>query len=98
MTAREPLAALALATVLAAYLGGAGVWGRAPRADAAGPTGTVERARLHGAFWRPADSNATRPPPSLRQVSWAPPEARPRRPHGDAVASVQAVLRLAASD
>ena len=97
MTVRMRLTALALASVLVACLAGAG--GRAPLADAPRPArGTLDSDHLHGAFWRPAGSDATRPALSLRRVAWTPSEAKPRRPQSDAFVSVQAVVRLAASD
>ena len=101
MTVRTRLTALALASVLVACLAGAGAGtgGRAPLADASRPArGTLDSDRLHGAFWRPAGSDATRPALSLRRVAWAPSEAKPRRPQSDAFVSVQALVRLAASD
>jgi hypothetical protein len=99
MTVRTRLTALALASVLVACLAGAGTGGRAPSADASRPArGTLDSDRLHGAFWRPAGSDARRPALSLRRVAWTPSEAKPRRPQSDTFASVQAVVRLAASD
>ena len=73
MTARTRLTALALASVLVACLAGAGTGGRAPLADASRPArGTLDSDRLHGAFWRPAGSDATRPTLSLQRAAWAP--------------------------
>jgi hypothetical protein len=98
MTARTRLTALALASVLVACLA-AGAGGRAPLADAPRPArDTLDSDRLHGAFWRPAGSDATRPTLSLQRAAWAPSESQPRHPQSDALASVQAVVRLATSD
>lgn len=99
MTVRTRLTALALASVLVACLAGAGTGGRAPLADASRPArGTLDSDRLHGALWRPTGSDATRPTLSLQRAAWAPSESQPRRPQSDALASLQAVVRLATSD
>ena len=99
MTARTRLTALALAGVLVAWLAGGSPGSRAPLPQAAAPAvGTLDADRLHGSFWRPAGSDATRPAASLERVAWAPSESKPLRPQSDALASVQAVVRLAASD
>ena len=99
MTARTRLTALALASVLVACLAGAGPGSRAPLPQAAAPAfGTLDADRQHGSFWRPAGSDATRPALSLERVAWTPSDSKPRRPQSDALASVQAVVRLAASD
>ena len=77
----------------------AGAGDRTPLADAPPPAlGTLDRDRPNGSFWRPAGSDATRPAPSLQRVAWTPFEPKPGRPQSDTLASVQAVVRLTASD
>jgi hypothetical protein len=99
MTARTRLTALALASVVVACGVGAGGGGRGALAGAPQPAlGTLDRDPLHGAFWRPAGSAATRPALRLARASWLPPEAPSRHLPGGTLASVQAVVRLAASD
>ena len=99
MTAPTRLTALVLASVVVACLAGTGAGGRGALAGAPRPAlRTLDHELLHGAFWRPAGSDARRPALSLERATWAPPASQPRRPHGDTLASVQAVVRLAASD
>src|SRR5258705_4884413 len=99
MTARTRLTALVLASVVVACLAGTGAGGRGALAGALRrAVGTLESDLLHGAFWRPAGSDARRPALSLQRATWALPESQPRHPHGDTLASVRAVVRLAASD
>ncbi len=99
MMARTRLAALALAGVLVASLAstGAGV-PRAPAESSALTRGTLDDDRLLGAFWRPAGSTARRPVLCLKPVGWTPAEAFPRRADANALAPLQAAIRLAASD
>ena len=97
MAARTRLTALALAGALVAGLAAASAGWRATPASSR-LAGTLDSDRLHGSFWRPAGSDATRPTLRLQRVAWTPFESRPRRPQSDALASVQAVVRLAASD
>jgi hypothetical protein len=99
MTARSKLSVVALASVLVACLTGAGgADGGAPAALSAPQAGTLEDDRLHGAFWRPARSAATRPTLRLERAAWTPPESTPLRPRPDTLASLRAIVRLAASD
>jgi hypothetical protein len=101
MAARIRMTALALVVGLVGFGVGASVITR-PSAEQAGAPrtlrGTFERDALHGAFWRPAGSDAERPALRLARASWTPPETRPRRPRPDALASVRAVVRLASLD
>lgn len=98
MVARIRMAALALVLALVGFGVGASVIGR-PGAEPAGTPrierGSFERDALHGAFWRPAGSDAERPALRLARASWTPPETQPRL---DALASVRAVVRLASLD
>jgi len=101
MTARARMTILVLVVALAGFAVGTQAIGGAstePSVPAASDSGSVAGDRLHGAFWRPAGSDAERPALRLRQVAWSPAESKLRRPHPDALASVNAVVRLASID
>jgi len=101
MTARTRMTVLVLAVTLAGFAVATRAVGGAPTEpsiSAASDPGRMEGDRLHGAFWRPAGSDAERPALRLRQVAWLPAESKLRRPQPDALASVNAVVRLAAFD
>jgi hypothetical protein len=91
MTTR--LTALFVTTALLGFLIGARAVG--VPAPAAGSAGVRELDPLRGSFWRPAGSDAARPAVKLARLAWTPAEASARRPQPDALAAVQAVVRLA---
>ncbi len=102
MAARIRMTALALVLALVGFgvVGASRIGTRSIEPADAPRTlrGTFERDALHGAFWRPAGSDAERPAVRLARASWTPPETRPGRPSPAALASLRAALRLASLD
>ena len=97
MTTR--LTALVLATALLGFfLGSRAIGGPALTAGAASAAGAREKHPLHGGFWRPAGSDATRPVVRLERVAWTPSASTATAARPAPLDAVQAVVRLASLD
>lgn len=97
MTTR--LTALVLATAMLGFLvGSRAIGGPASAVESASAAGVRERHPLHGGFWRPEGSDATRPVVRLERSAWTPAAATATAEQPAPLDAVQAVVRLALLD
>jgi hypothetical protein len=93
------LTALLVATALFGFfVGTRAIGGPALTAGTASAAGVREAHPLHGGFWRPAGSDATRPVVRLERAAWTPSASTATAARPATFAAVQAVVRLASLD